>query len=302
MPTSPLSTQLHLSLPSPEHEIKLREAQQRDIKVWVKRDDTIHPVISGNKWRKIKHHLVHAQQHQIQHIISFGGGFSNHLHALSYCCQQLNIRFTAIVRGNYEKKPSPMLLDLASWNTDIRYVNKITYQKRDTLLLKHLQIEFPDALIIPEGGSSELAFQGVADIINELTQAYDFILAPVASGGTLAGLIKASDKLSLSTQILGIGVLKGQDYLEELVNELLPDEHTNRNWKINHDYHFGGYAKKNAELISYCTAFNEQHAIQIEPIYSGKLFYALEDLLKRHYFPAGSRIIAIHTGGLQGAR
>ncbi|MGJ8680626.1 1-aminocyclopropane-1-carboxylate deaminase/D-cysteine desulfhydrase [Paraglaciecola sp.] len=301
---SNIQSLLNIKLPSVEQTIQLNSHFPQDIKLSIKRDDTIHPIISGNKWRKIKYQLLEALERNTTHIISFGGGFSNHLHALGYCCQQLNMKFTAVVRGDYSRNPSPMLQDLTSWNTNICYVNKITYQKRNTSYLAELKTQFPDALIVPEGGSSQFALQGVAEIINELHQEYDYIIAPVASGGTLAGLINAVESRPINNppKILGVAALKGQGYLEELVTQLLPQNCNNSNWQIIHDFHFGGYAKTTVELIEFCQNFKQQHQIEIEPIYSGKLFFALDKLLQQNYFPKGSRILALHTGGLQGAR
>ncbi|WP_428982841.1 1-aminocyclopropane-1-carboxylate deaminase/D-cysteine desulfhydrase [Paraglaciecola aquimarina] len=291
-----LTSLLNITIPSPVQSIRLN-----DTVLTVKRDDLIHPIISGNKWRKIKYQLLDAVQNNNQHVISFGGGFSNHLHALAYCCQQLGIKFTAIVRGDYSQNLTPMLQDLIAWRSDIRYVNKITYQARNGSYLQTLKQEFPQSIIVPEGGSSQYALQGVGEIINELHDEYDYIIAPVASGGTLAGLINRVSEQSLSTKILGIGVLQGKGYLEELVNELLPTNN-HANYLVNHDYHFGGYAKKTVELVDYCEKFFQQNKIAIEPVYSGKLFFAIQQLIAQNYFPTESRILALHTGGIQGTR
>ncbi|MBL4631276.1 MAG: pyridoxal-phosphate dependent enzyme, partial [Paraglaciecola sp.] len=139
--------------------------------------------------------------------------------------------------------------------------------------------------------------------VHELDQDYDYIVAPVASGGTLAGLISGVAEICPSTKVLGVGVLKGQEYLELLVTSLLPKNlHSSTNWHINHDYHCGGYAKSTPELTLLCSDFYRQTNIKIEPVYSGKLFFALRSLIANQYFPSGSRILALHTGGLQGAR
>lgn len=300
-----LTARLEITSPSAESIIQPDWAATHDITVTVKRDDLLHPIISGNKWRKLKHALIPAIEANTQHIISFGGGFSNHVHALGYCCQQLNIQFTAIIRGDYSKNPSPMLLDLAAWNANIHYVDRKTYQQRaEPDYLKTLQQQYPNALIIPEGGSQQQALQGVGEIIQELENQYDYILAPVASGGTLAGLIQKTTQHSkqLDCQILGIAVLKGEGYLEQLVIDLLEKGEQTKTWQINHDYHFGGYAKANNELAQFCCDFYQQTEIQIESVYSGKLFFALRDLINKGYFPQKSRILALHTGGLQGAR
>jgi 1-aminocyclopropane-1-carboxylate deaminase len=300
-----LLSQLTITTPSAESIIQPNWGAKYGITLAVKRDDLLHPVISGNKWRKLKHALTPAIAAKTQHIISFGGGFSNHLHALGYCCHQLNIQFTAIIRGDYSHNPSPMLQDLICWKTNIQYVDRKTYQQRgEPDYLKMLLRLYPNALIIPEGGSQRQALQGVEEIIQELQVQYDYILAPVASGGTLAGLIQGAtqDVKHHSCQILGIGVLKGEGYLEQLVRDLLVEDDNNKNWQINHHYHFGGYAKSNHELKEFCDDFYQQTEIKIEPVYSGKLFFALRGLINNGYFPQKSRILALHTGGLQGAR
>ncbi|MFB1035029.1 MAG: pyridoxal-phosphate dependent enzyme [Sinobacterium sp.] len=300
-----LLSQLKIAPPSAESIIQPDWSDKCGITLAVKRDDLLHPVISGNKWRKLKHALIPAIAAKTQHIISFGGGFSNHVHALGYCCHQLNIQFTAIIRGDYSQNPSPMLHDLTCWKSNIQYVNRQTYQQRTNLdYLQTLQKQYPNALIIPEGGSQLQALQGVAEIIDELQNQYDYILAPVASGGTLAGLASGLTNCGKLTgcKIIGIGVLKGEGYLERLVIDLLAKEQYTKSWHINHEYHFGGYAKSNHELNQFCHDFYQQTGIKIEPVYSGKLFFALRDLIAKGYFSQKSRILALHTGGLQGAR
>ncbi|MFT2089994.1 1-aminocyclopropane-1-carboxylate deaminase/D-cysteine desulfhydrase [Paraglaciecola sp. 2405UD69-4] len=298
-----LSKQLNINTPSPEQALTASWLDKKALTLTIKRDDLVHPVISGNKWRKLVYPLAEAQQKQVKHIISFGGGFSNHLHALGYCCYKLGIKFTAIVRGDYSSNLSPMLNDLLAWQTHVQYVNRITYKKRnDPSYLEELTKAYPDSLIIPEGGSQQQALKGVANIVTELQHQYDYIIAPVASGGTLAGLINCAANFSPATQVIGIGVLKGQGYLEELVASFLPNGQTYSNWKIIHDYHFGGYGKSTPELNQFCSDFLAHFHIPIEPVYSGKLCYGIKDLANRDYFPKNSKILALHTGGLQGAR
>jgi 1-aminocyclopropane-1-carboxylate deaminase len=299
--TAELEQILGLQLPSPEQPLRIDWAGIENYQISIKRDDLLHPVISGNKWRKLKYALMDIQQQKIKQVVSFGGGFSNHLHALGYCCHKMNIHLTAIVRGDYSANPSPMLRDLTNWETEINYVDRLTYgQRGDAEYLSSLRRQYPDAIIIPEGGSQQTALKGVGEIISELKQHYDYILAPVGSGGTLAGLLQAAHK---DTQILGIAVLKGKGYLEDLVTTLLPQAtQTRENWQINHEYHMGGYAKTSEQLITYCDKFYQQTNIQIEPVYSAKLFFALRDLIGQQLFPKGSKILALHTGGLQGGR
>jgi 1-aminocyclopropane-1-carboxylate deaminase len=300
-----LADKLAIQTPSPEQVIKPHWANLQNIQISIKRDDLLHPIISGNKWRKLKYALLEASDNKVTHIVSFGGGYSNHLHALGYCCQQLGIRLSTIIRGNYSQNLSPMLRDLLSWGTDIQYVDRVTYQQRDQpQYLKTLATKYPHALLIPEGGSQQQALKGVAEIIQELTYKYDYILAPVASGGTLAGLVDGLTQSgdSVTCKVLGVAVLKGRGYLEQLVKDLLVDRDRKVDWAITHDYHFGGYAKSNNELRQFCSECQQTSQIPLEPVYSGKLFYALYQLTINGYFPIGSRVLVLHTGGLQGAR
>lgn len=265
----------------------------------VKRDDLLHPVISGNKWRKLKYALTNLQETDVREVVSFGGGYSNHLHALAFACHRLNIQLIAIVRGDYSANLTPMLNDIIQWGAKIEFVDRKTYAKRNEAdYLASLNKCFPKAAIIPEGGSQRLAINGVAEIIAELQEPYDFILAPVGSGGTLAGLISARSQAKL----IGVAALKGQGYLEQLVTDLVPADSLNPRWQINHDFHFGGYAKRTPELIDFCEQTSIQLGIEIEPVYSGKLFYAAKSMIADEIFPAGSRILLLHTGGLQGSR
>ncbi|WP_377895596.1 1-aminocyclopropane-1-carboxylate deaminase/D-cysteine desulfhydrase [Alteromonas sp. R78001] len=337
-----------LCLPSPLEPFTPDWEGAEHVSMFVKRDDRIHPVISGNKWRKLKHAfnltppytvdldtgsgsgLSSVLYSQPSSVVSFGGGFSNHLHALGYLCNQLNIPFHAIIRGDYTKHPSPMIQDLVQWGTQIHYVNKVTYQQRDDpAYLTSLRIQFPDALIIPEGGSQVAALKGVQEVVNEIDIPFDHIIAPVASGATLAGLTSA---LSPHQHAIGIGVLKGEGYLEGLVEQFLAPElalnftqasalasdKTNQ-FSISHDFHCGGYGKTPPYLQTFCENFNQTMPFEIEGVYSGKVFWALKNLLAtlastntstnacekkplEKAIEKGQTLIIVHTGGIQGAR
>jgi 1-aminocyclopropane-1-carboxylate deaminase len=296
-----LAFMLGIKTPSPIQIITPNWQGIEHYQLSVKRDDLIHPIISGNKWRKLKYALLDAVQSNTQHIISFGGGFSNHLHALGYCCSKLNIKFTAIIRGDYSNSPSPMLKDLTKWQTQIHYVDRLTYQqKAESIYLDNLSTCYPDAMIIPEGGSQSSALKGSGEIINEIEGHYDSVIIPVGSGGTLAGLIT---NIPINIRLLGVGVLKGEGYLESLVQALLPNTLKKQgNWSIEHNFHFGGYGKCTSELSEFCQQFAEETSIDLEPVYSGKLFFAIKALINSQNVALGRSILAIHTGGLQGAR
>ncbi len=290
---------LTLTTPSPLTVFEPDWPGAERVSMQVKRDDLIHPVISGNKWRKLKYTLD-ALPGSCRHIISFGGGFSNHLHACGYLCMKLGIHFTALVRGDYNANPTPMLKDLQSWQACIQYVDKPAYAKRsDPIWLENLQKQYPESVIIPEGGSQAHALRGVAELIEEDDTECDHIIAPVGSGATLAGLICAD---SSPVTVTGIAVLKGAGYLESLVQALLPATGQQNRWQILHDYHQGGYGKRNATLTSFCEELMQQYKLPVEPVYSGKLFFAIKDLLEKGFFPDGTRLRIVHTGGLQGAR
>lgn len=297
-----------LTLPSPVEPFFPKWKGAEKVSLFVKRDDAIHPIMSGNKWRKLSNALPPSLP---KAIVSFGGGFSNHLHALGFICFKLGIPFTAIIRGDYSATPSPMIKDLIQWQTHIEYVDRITYKKRsDSAYLNELKLQFPDAIIIPEGGSQAQALQGIKDMVDEIEVDFDFIVAPVASGATLAGIVNALNKRNRTTatdfrslhKVIGIGVLKGEGYLEGLVQKFLPISKHQTSWHIDHNYHFGGYAKAPNELQTFCNDFNDNMEFKIEPVYSGKAFWAVKDMLAKGKFEDRSRIVVLHTGGLQGAR
>lgn len=300
-----LGHQLGMKLPSPEQPLRFNWHNPNNVSLTVKRDDLIHPVVSGNKWRKLSHALEDALKLGANKIVSFGGGYSNHLHALGYCCQALGLDFTAIIRGDYSNNLTPMLTDLLAWGASLEFVNKQSYKQRsDADYLQQLQSRFPGAIIIPEGGSQQQAFSGVGELVEELNGDYQQIMLPVASGGTLAGLIATLAQVEqLQTALTGIAVLKGENYLEGLVEGLLSNSlQPAPDWSIDHRFHFGGYAKCPQPLLDFCQQFSQQQNFAIEPVYSGKVFYALKTMLENAEMPANSRVLVIHTGGLQGNR
>ena len=286
-----------LTIPSPLERFTPPWEGAERVTMYVKRDDAIHPIISGNKWRKLKYALQQVP-HNARGIVSFGGGYSNHLHALGFVCAKLKVPFHAIIRGDYRQHPTPMINDLTDLGTSIHYVNKITYQRRHDLdYLQDLQAQFPNTVIIPEGGSQQAAIRGVQEMVQEITLPFDSIVAPVASGATLAGIVSS---LSPSQTAHGIGVLKGEGYLESLVLQFLPKK--THPFTIHHQFHCGGYAKIPKYLADFCDEFNQSMPFKIEGVYSGKVFWALKHLLVTHAFAPRQRIIIVHTGGLQGAR
>jgi 1-aminocyclopropane-1-carboxylate deaminase len=274
--------------------------EKHQLTVSVKRDDAIHPIVSGNKWRKLKFNLRHAKTHNCAGVISFGGSFSNHISALAFSCQQQGLKSIGIIRGEKEYASNFTLSMAKKWGMELHFVDRKTYRLReDQAYLAKLQETYPDYHFVPEGGSNKLALGGVGEVITELNQQceFDTLLTPVGSGGTLAGLIQADNN---QHQLLGISVLKQGGYLTEQVNHLLSNSKHFNNWQILSEFHRGGYAKFSKEDEQRIVNFNLQTGFVFEPVYSGKMVLALLDLIEQGYFPKGKRIVLLHTGGLQG--
>ncbi|SEK96357.1 1-aminocyclopropane-1-carboxylate deaminase [Colwellia chukchiensis] len=274
---------------------------QHKLSVAVKRDDQIHRIISGNKWRKLKYNLQHAKAIKAKGIITFGGCFSNHIHACAFACQQQGLPAIGIIRGEAQNQNNYTLAWAQHWGMQLHFVDRKTYRQRnDDGYLAQLQQQYPEHVIIPEGGSNSLALTGMAEVIDELNQqtTFDTLLTPVGSGGTLAGLILGDKN---QHQLIGIAVLKQQAYLAAQVDALLP-AHAKPfdNWQLMAQYHRGGYAKFSQQDAQRLHNFNVETGITFEPIYSGKMVLALLDLIEQGYFSAHQRIVLLHTGGLQG--
>ncbi|MFZ2170863.1 MAG: pyridoxal-phosphate dependent enzyme [Methylococcaceae bacterium] len=271
---------------------------QCQIDLWIKRDDLLHRVISGNKWRKLKYCLDYALSLGADTIISMGGSYSNHLHALAYAGKIIGLKTQGFIRGEQPETLTPTLSDMQNWGMELKFVSRSDFR-----LLRHYKggHDFPGLkpreYWLPEGGAQALALKGVAELVNEIGVGYDILCAPGGSGATLAGIIDAvPDQVS----VIGFAAFKNAGFLQADIESLLPRPCTN--WQINLDYHFGGFAKTNAELMTFIADFEHKTGIPLEPVYTGKMMYALYDLIAKRVFKPGQRIIAVHTGGLQGKR
>jgi 1-aminocyclopropane-1-carboxylate deaminase len=272
--------------------------EQRQIELYIKRDDLLHPVISGNKWRKLKYSLDHALSLGSDTLISMGGAYSNHLHALAYVGKVLGLKTIGLIRGEQPLVLSTTLNDIKRWNMELRFVSRTDYR----LLRQYKNYDTLPGLKsgeywLPEGGATNLALQGVAELITEIGIPYDSFCVPCGTGATLAGVAEVASE---SVSVLGFAALKNASFLTADVDALLSQ--SRNNWQINLDYHFGGFGKINAELSAFIEEFELKSAIPLEPIYTGKMIYGIYDLIKKNYFKPGQRIIALHTGGLQGKK
>ncbi|MGG2299418.1 1-aminocyclopropane-1-carboxylate deaminase/D-cysteine desulfhydrase [Aeromonas veronii] len=283
-------------LPSPLQRLHHPLLTRSGVELWCKRDDLIHPAISGNKWRKLKYHLLHAKEHGKRHLLSFGGAYSNHIHALAAAGCQSGLRTTGIIRGEYDAVSNSTLRDARHWGMDLVFVDRQSYRRRqepDWLA----QFDAPDTLIVPEGGSSPLAIPGVAELVGEVPFSPDLWVLPCASGGTLAGLIAGKRDRE---QLLAIAVLKGGGFIADEVCRLHPAAAHIPGWRIALDHHDGGYAKFSPALWQWVQDFSATTDLPLEPIYSGKAMWGLFRELAEGRIAPGSKIVFIHTGGMQG--
>ena len=263
--------------------------------ITIRRLDLIHPQISGNKFFKLKHNFIEAKTKGFNKLLTFGGAFSNHIAATAFAAHHFGFQSVGIIRGEeLEFQTRNHTLALAEhFGMKLHFISRQDYrQKNELSFLKQLENLFPDHYVIPEGGTNDLALKGTREILNNLDQHFDIICCAVGTGGTIAGIIESSQP---HQQILGFSALKG-DFLTNEVQAMT----SKTNWKILDDYCFGGYAKTNSDLIDFIQQFETQHNIPLEQIYTGKMLFGLSDLIAKNTFSNDSKILVIHTGGLQG--
>lgn len=262
----------------------------------LKREDLIHPFISGNKYRKLKYNIEEAKRLQFKTLLTFGGAFSNHLAAVAYTGYEFGFKTVGVVRGDElesQQEQNPTLSFCKAHGMSFKFVTRDVYRTKNTAdFIGDLKNEFDDFYLIPEGGANTLAVKGCEEILTEDDFGFDFICTAVGTGGTISGLINCSQPRQ---QVLGFPALKGS-FLQEDISKFV----AKNNWRLIADYHFGGYAKINSELVRFINEFKKTQHIQLDPVYTGKMMFGIFDLIEKGFFPKGSRILAIHTGGLQG--
>lgn len=274
--------------------------QEQGVELWVKREDLLHPHISGNKWRKLKYNLQEAGQQGHHALLTFGGAYSNHIAATAAAGQEYGFKTIGIIRGEEHLPLNPTLRFATSCGMQLHYISRDKYKlKAEPDFLEELQQQFGQVYLLPEGGTNLLAVKGCTEIVQDIPITYDYICSAMGTGGTLAGIVAG---LAGEKQVLGFPALKGGEFLQQEVEELVRaySGHTYSNWQLITDYHFGGYAKVKPELLAFMEAFGQKHHIPLEPVYTGKMLYGLFDLIRKGFFARGSRIVAVHTGGLQG--
>jgi len=274
-------------------EISLPLLKEKEIKLFIKRTDQTHQHISGNKWYKLKYNLIEAKKQGFKTLLTFGGAYSNHIAATACAAKENGLKSVGVIRGEEHFPLNPTLQFAKEQGMHIHYVGRSDYREKTTLnFLEKLKVQFSDFYLIPEGGSNELAIQGTEDIL-EANDTQDYICCAVGTGGTIAGIINTStDKQT----VIGFPAIKG---FYELKKDI--ESWTNKqSWKLINDYSCDGYAKVNEELVQFINEFNTVHDIPLDAVYTGKMMLGILDLVAKDYFPKGSTILAIHTGGLQG--
>lgn len=270
--------------------------KEKEIELFVKREDRIHPFVSGNKYRKLKYNVIEAKKQGFKTLLTFGGAFSNHIAAVASAGNGLGFNTIGIIRGEElgEKINDNPTLKFAQQNgMQFKFVPRDVYRnKHSEIFINELKKEFGRFYTIPEGGTNVLAVKGCEDILTETDEQFDYVCCAVGTGGTISGLING---LKPGQQVLGFPALKG-DFLQQDISKFA----TNSKWELITDYHFGGYAKINAELVAFINQFKVQNHVPLDPVYTGKMLFGIFDLIEKNYFPKGAKILAIHTGGLQG--
>ena len=264
--------------------------------VYIKREDLIHPIVSGNKFRKLKYNILQAKAEKKTKILTFGGAFSNHIAAVAYAAKKNGFQSIGIIRGDeLENKvnENPTLSFARKCGMQFDFVSRETYRKKsEPDFIENLKEEYGDFFLIPEGGTNELAIKGCQEILNEDDNAFDYICCSVGTGGTISGIINCTKE---HQKVLGFPALKG-DFLKDEICKFAK----NNRWDLISDYHFEGYGKINNELVAFINTFYKQTKIPLDSIYTGKMLFGVFDLIKKGLFSVNSKILVIHTGGIQG--
>lgn len=268
----------------------------KGITLEIKREDLLHPFVSGNKFRKLKYNVLQAKAENQSVLLTFGGAFSNHIAAVAYAGKEQGFETIGVIRGDELRdkiSENPTLSFAQECGMRFEFVTREAYRhKTETAFIEQLQVKFGSFYLVPEGGTNDLAVKGCEEILTEFDAHFDFVCSAVGTGGTISGLINSALP---HQKVLGFPALKG-DFLQNEIHKFV----NNKNWELITDYHFRGYGKVTTEFIEWMNWFYAQTGIPLDPIYTGKMVFGVMDLIQRNYFSPKSKILMIHTGGLQG--
>ena len=262
----------------------------------MKREDLIHPFVSGNKFRKLKYNLLQAKAESQTTLLTFGGAYSNHIAAVAYAGRENGFQTIGIIRGDEladKIASNPTLKFAQECGMQFEFVSREDYRlKTEATFLEQLENKFGSFYLIPEGGTNALAIKGCEEILTQEDGIFDYVACAIGTGGTISGIINSALP---HQKILGFPALKG-DFLQDEIRNFVQND----NWELITDYHFGGYGKVNTVLVDFINRFLEKTKIPLDPVYTGKMVFGIVDLIEKNYFPENATILLIHTGGLQG--
>jgi 1-aminocyclopropane-1-carboxylate deaminase len=282
-------------------QIHFSEIENSGVTLFIKREDELHPFISGNKYRKLKYNLEEAAKQNKSTLLTFGGAYSNHIAATAAAGFNFDFKTIGVIRGQElgnnlgeTIENNPTLKFASAQNMQFEFVSRADYlTKTSHEFIASLKEKFGNFYLIPEGGTNSFAVKGCEEILTKEDAKYDYICCAVGTGGTISGIINS---MKNHQKVIGFPALKG-DFLQNEVRKYILKQH---NWSLNTNYHFGGYAKVSEELIIFINKFKRETTISLDPVYTGKMMFGITDLVKNGFFENGTKILAIHTGGLQG--
>lgn len=290
------STLSNLLIPSPIQKVEHPLLKEEHIQLFVKREDLIHTLVSGNKWRKLKYNLQHAKANRLSKIVTFGGAFSNHIHAIAAACKAFELNVTGFIRGEYDPD-NPTLQFAKDAGMDLKFIDRSSYREKEksTIVNTFLKAE-KNYLLVPEGGTNDLAYEGLRELAEEINNTpYDIIMVSAGTGGTASGIL---NHLSPNKELWVFSSLKSEYLYEEILKKVPISK--KKQLKFIPHYHFGGYGKIPEQLVNFINDFYSKTNLQIDPIYNGKLVKGFFDLLQTKKLDKSKSYLWVHTGGLQG--
>lgn len=285
-----------VSVPSPLVELRDERAERQGVRLFLKRDDLIHPALRGNKWRKLNRNLQAARDQGFTRLLTFGGAYSNHIAATAAAGRMYGFETVGVIRGEQRLPLNEVLTFAVGCGMTLAYLDRATYRrKREDSVIARYRRQFGDFYPIPEGGSNSLAVRGCAELVAEIDEDFDIICCACGTGGTLAGVAAG---LADHQTAIGFSALKGGEFLVGEVERLQVEAfgRAGANWSVETSFHFGGFAKRNAELDGFISEFRERHGIELEWVYVAKVLYGVFALVSQGRFAAGTRLVVVLTG------
>ena len=268
-----------------------------DQKVDLLRLDLLHPIVSGNKFYKLRYYIEFALAKEVSTVASFGGPYSNHIVALAYTAKEAGLKSIGYIRTNTDEPMTPSLKEAKAYGMEFVYLGRTDFQSKKAAILQSSEMN-TDCYLIDEGGYGTIGAKGAATILTtQDTSHYDVIICAVGTGTMLAGIIHAADAFQ---KIIGIPVLKNEGSIESEINFLLEDK--NRPYTLLHQFHQGGYAKTNPMMLDFMNRLWDAEKIPTDIVYTSKLLFGVEQLINENYFDKDISLLVIHSGGLQGNR